>query len=294
MTRTDIHRPSAINPSEYDFVGFERLRIEGPGDCAAILAHREIIEAHIRRTGGRYSDHAHGGNCSVCGAMAIYTILWYHRPTNTYIRTGQDCAAKMDMGLDADEFNRFRSAVRDAHKAQAGKRKAAALLADHGLDRCWAIYDSRSWPGREEQTIGDIVGKLVHWGALSDKQWTFLATLLQRIDTRAEREAQRAAERASAADCPSGRVQVSGTILKTKVQDSDFSRFGVLKMLVKDDTGFLVWGTAPSVLGTDKLAKGARVVFRATVEPSKDDAKFGFFRRPTLVSAEAPVAEVVA
>jgi hypothetical protein len=90
-------------------------------------------------------------------------------------------------------------------------------------------------------------------------------------------------------------------------------------MLVKDDRGFKVWGSIPSCLqlfdievseeieadhverirnnGHDvkhvdgkwilttqqqrSLDKGDRVRFTATVTPSNDDAKFGFYKRPT-------------
>jgi hypothetical protein len=50
-------------------------------------------------------------------------------------------------------------------------------------------------------------------------------------------------------------------------------------MLVKDDRGFRVYGTVPGdIIG---VANGDRVRFDAAVEPSKDDPKFGFYKRPT-------------
>ena len=95
-------------------------------------------------------------------------------------------------------------------------------------------------------------------------------------------------------------------------------------MLVRSDDGYKVWGSVPSSLSwneieqTDELgddddieslkriheervterngkhyltwstqralAKGDRVTFRANVEPSNDDAKFGFYKRPTKAS----------
>src|SRR3954467_8647095 len=101
MKRTDTHRPSAIIPSEYTWVAQEVAPIFGLGDCHFILAERERIRAHMDRTGGTYAGHAHGGNCMVCGnANAIYTILFYHEPTNSYVRMGERCAMKCDMGID--------------------------------------------------------------------------------------------------------------------------------------------------------------------------------------------------
>jgi hypothetical protein len=49
-------------------------------------------------------------------------------------------------------------------------------------------------------------------------------------------------------------------------------------MLVQDDRGFKVWGSVPSNLYD---AKGRSVSFSAAIQPSEDDDKFGFFKRPT-------------
>ena len=91
--------------------------------------------------------------------------------------------------------------------------------------------------------------------------------------------AQRAAEQAeldAAERCPTGRVEITGEILAIKLQESYYG--DTLKMLVKDDRGFKVWGSIPSSL---HASRGARVTFMAAVEPSRDDDKFGFYKRPT-------------
>src|ERR1700678_2644037 len=124
--RTDIHRPSVIDPSDYAFVAFECIKIEAGdiGACFYQQAQREIIRNHMAHTGGTYSSHSHGGNCRVCGnANAIYTVLFYHEKTNTYVRMGDTCAQKTDMAFSNAEFNRFRTAINDAREAQAGKKK---------------------------------------------------------------------------------------------------------------------------------------------------------------------------
>jgi hypothetical protein len=66
---------------------------------------------------------------------------------------------------------------------------------------------------------------------------------------------------------------------------------GQWKMLVRDDSGFKVWGSIPSKmfdLATENGVephgnsfKGKRVSFTAALQPSEDDPKFGFFKRPT-------------
>jgi hypothetical protein len=298
--RTDIHRPSAIKPDEYEYVGFEYIpigRFSGDilGDCAFLQSERATIRHHMERTGGTYSKHQHGGNCHVCGAGAIYTVLFYHRPTNTYIRTGQDCAMKMEFAIGGN-FDLFHTSVRDALELKAGKRKAEAVLNQEGLSQAWTIYNNGSTVEqngytrimKEEATIIDIIGKLIYFGSLTPKQTDFLHKLLSRIDHRAEIEADRKAQHAAAANLPVplGRTTIEGTVLTTRIEEGMYGT--MTKMLVQHDTGWKVWGTVPSKL---IVSKGDRIRFDASVEVSPNDNKFGFFSRPTkaavLVQADS-------
>jgi hypothetical protein len=291
-TRTDIHRPSAINPADYTYVAIEYLNPEGDIRACHFLNHnREIIRQHMAETGGKWSNHQHGGNCHVCGAHAIYTVGFYHAATNTYIRTGMDCAEKMDMA-DAEMFRTHRAItaeVANAREYARGVKKAQAVLAEAGLMDAWKFYaepDSNvraAWKF-EEATIADIVGKLVKYGSVSEKQLAFVKRLVDAIPARAEKEAAKAAEKAAAADCPTGHIEVDGVVLSIKEQETAFGY--VTKMLVQHATGWKVWGTVPSNL---TINKGDRVAFTATVERSADDSKFGFYSRPT--KARATVVE---
>jgi len=279
MKRQDIHRPSAIIPEDYSFVAFDFIKIENLGDCYVLNGERARKAEHMARTGGKYSQHEHGGNCYVCGSVnAIYTCTFYHEKTNTYIRTGQDCAEKLDMSCG--DFNAFRAAVQDARAAQAGKKKAQVILEDESLGAAWAIYTAAILPNfDEERIVRDIVSKLVKYGNISDRASKYLGILLNKIENRAAVQAKREAEKAAAAPCPTGRIVISGLVLKTEVRDG---YYGVaLKMLVKHDTGWMVWGTAPRSLESSNIQRGDRVSFTATVEPSKNDSKFGFCKRPT-------------
>lgn len=133
------------------------------------------------------------------------------------------------------------------------------------------------------------------WGRLSENQEAAVRKILERAKDRvADWEAKKAEEFANSADCPQGRVQVTGTIISTKAFETSF---GIqCKMLVRDDSGFKVWGSVPSKLHepaeengqwiTGQEMKGKRVSFTAAVEPSKDDQKFGFFKRPTKAKLE--------
>ena len=107
----------------------------------------------------------------------------------------------------------------------------------------------------------------------------------------------------NAVDIPLGRQQVTGKIVSIKEELDTFSYHEsyTTKMLVEDDRGFRVYGTAPcnlteaahmewsKSLGEDDswvnhseawmdAMKGARVTFTATLEGKEKG--FGFFKRP--------------
>lgn len=276
-TRTDIHRPSAIIAADYEYVAQECFKVDG-NDFAFIQYNRALIAAHFAKTGGTYSQHEHGGNCMVCGSVnAIYTTLFYHAKSNSYVRLGADCTEKL-YGHDFGAA-KFRAQVKDAREHQAGKAKAQLILADNGLSAAWDI-NAGDGTRYEESTIKSIVGKLIQYGSISPKQVAFVASLLKKIDNRATIDAQRQEEKDAAAPCPTGRTTVSGLVLSTKTQESQFGL--TFKMLVKADSGYKVWSTVPA--GLAEAQKGDRVAFVVTLAPSQDDTKFGFGSRPKAVS----------
>jgi len=276
MKRTDIHRPSAIVPADYEFVACECVKMDAMGAPSFIMAYREVIRAHMASTGGTYSKHAHAGNCHICGAHCIYTVLFYHAGTNTYIRTGTECADKLDfMGADA-----FVKHAKDAMKQQAGKRKAQAILETAGLKACWDLYLTQDpGPGEknEEQTIRSITAGLVKYGKLSEKQVNFLRMLVTRMANREKMAEQRRIETMAAADLPVSvkRVTIRGKVVALKTAD-----WGGTQMLIQHATGWKVFGSVPAALSG--VQRGAEVQFDATIKPSGTDKKFGFFSRPSM------------
>jgi len=299
MKRTDIHRPSAINPDEYRFVCLGNVKVEELGDCYVVAAERRTLEADIARTKGTWADHDHGGTCHICGAYAVWTVIFHHGPSNTYIKTGNDCADKMEMSYG--DMNAFKKRVAAAESNRAGRGKAQLILTEKGLFGAWDVYLSNQqyavdraayfatgdWKDEgikfpalsyEEQTVGDIVGKLVTYGNMSEAQERFLHSLLKRLAERPAIEAQRAAEAAAAEPVPvtNERIRIEGEVLSVKVVESDWG--STTKVLVRTDAGWKVFGKKP-VQGD--LTRGERVSFMARVEPSKDDPKMGWFSRPT-------------
>jgi hypothetical protein len=301
--RTDIHRPSAIRPEDYVFIECHYIGCKDMDPFEAIANAEAIsrIRAHMEHTGGKYSGHLHGGTCHICGAFALYLAVFYHPATNRYIECGEECAEKMDMG-EPIAFQTLRRAIANARDAKAGKMKARVILEDSGLSRAWELYNATpealdaiqargTW---ELSTLRDIIGGLIRYGSLSEKQQAFVAKLVNTLDHRAEVMEQRQAEKDAAAPCPTGRHTVTGTVIKT---DAKEGRYGTTyKMAVKTDAGYVLWGTIPGNLllfdverqkGEETwtvqrtLKKGDTVRFTATIEPSVSDPKFGFYARPT-------------
>ena len=142
------------------------------------------------------------------------------------------------------------------------------------------------------------------WGKLSENQ---CEAVLKCIDGQAERQAKwdakQKSEHAAAESIENGKQQITGEILTVKTKDGFYGL--EIKMIVKDDRGFKVWGTVPRKLldaaydatidsaewdGKCHLQwlKGQRVSFSANLEASENDAKFGFYKRPTKVSLVEP------
>ena len=283
LQRTDIHRPSAINPEDYTYVC-----TLGDPELGAGRAEMEAFNAHRLSTGGRMSGHAHGGSCHVCGALAFYRVIWFHRPSNTYIATGYDCAEKLGGG-DSDVFKRLKDEVAQAKKAKAGKAKAQLILKEMGLERAWEVSQLDWSPhNRNRSTIQEMVAKLVKYGSLSEKQVAFLGKLVEQHDhweaNKESIEAERKAEKEAAEPIPFDNVRgtIKGKVLSIKEVDSDYGT--VKKILVVADEGWKVYGSAPTSLLQEGLERGCYVRFDAKVTVSRDDSKFGFFSRPTKAS----------
>jgi len=183
---------------------------------------------------------------------------------------------------------------------ERGRDAAIKRNARVGRQRKWLAEDaSRQELGTFVSCGGDgsdfsiaMRDALEEWGTLTEGQEAAMRKVMARAQ---KREAERAAEWEAAADCPQGRVQVTGTIISTDIRETSFG--DQWKMLVRDDSGFKVWGSIPSKLHepededgqwiTGKELKGKRVSFTAAIEPSEDDQKFGFFKRPTKAKIEA-------
>jgi hypothetical protein len=325
--RTDLHKPSAIVPSHYTFVAFDYYGTSERLDDY-MQDERAAFEAHQKDTGGTvYKSDTQRGTCDCCGASAQYVAKFYYAPANEYVTLGHICAAKMGIGDDT-AFKSFHKNIRAQLEFATGKKKAHKTLIDAGMTDVIDLYDATratlvGWDSEkqgdwwnhltwEQQVTDEMMGKLVKYGRLSEKQMALLAKLPTQHAEKAAKKAAWAAERAAklakAQPLPSvaTRVTLQGKVLTVKGQDGPYGF--VWKMLVEHADGWKVWGTVPgnimedvlrnsSAYG-DALAKEVReklvgkfVEFDAKIEASEDDSKFGFFSRPTKASV---LAEAVA
>lgn len=281
MARKDIHRPSAIVPADYDFVGFKYI---GPnwGAVMDLVGDRLAIHNHMERTGGKYAGHNHGGTCGVCGASAFYLGVFHHRASNRYINVGETCVDKMEFSDEG--FSLFRKNVRAVAENIAGKAKAQLTLAEMGLSAAYEIYSGAYSDKYEESTLRDMVANLVKYGNWSEKQEAFARTLLGKIENRDAIAAERAA-----ADAKSVHV---GTVGERRVFELECNwttsfetAFGTLHVHgFKDAAGNVVIYKGKAI-----ASRGEKVKLKATITEHGDrnSVKQTIINRPKLLEEAA-------
>lgn len=276
--RTDIHRPSAINPVDYAMVG-----------CFYQGGSNDMAEAYI-------GDHLHlddvlgdgwssligvpdgnyrtKGTCDHCGAHFAHGVIYRHGPTHELLTVGHICADKV-MLPGATALARQLELKRRAAEAAKTERENKAYRAQ------FATEHPKVMQAFAEMTYNDFVADVRRrfegsYPQLSERQ---VEALESAYDKHLERQAEKA-ERDSKPIVPvsAGQgVTIKGKIISTKWQASQYGE--TLKMLVEDDQGFRVFGSVPGSLMVEDLP-GRRVSFIANVTKSDRDETFGFFKRP--------------
>lgn len=307
--RTDIHSPKSFNPGDYQYVGtFDNWpepgaflnRAANPysmykTDFGPISA---MTMAHAEYLAGRKLLHEQGvnvnfertGGCDHCGVRIRYVCVHKHIPTGQYIAVGLDCATNRFTLDSRREFDVKRLRERAANERERRKSfgKANTFLEEHAPE----LVDWMLSPQAEDvHTIfADMARRLIRYGTLSTKQINFARVLLrehlerQQNNGKTLREIERETEKANAEDCPTGRVTLTGEIVKLDARENAYGVHHI--MIVRDDRGFCVWMTRPSILSSAE--KGDRVTVTATVKPSDKDPKFGFGKSPVVGQAKPP------
>lgn len=275
--RSDNHAPSTYNPAEYTFLQALQL-VPTTADIEAGLYQAVVKQAQcaiqLAEDAGFRGNFAEKRSCDHCGAYFNYGALYQHTDGEIIV-VGNVCAASA-FGPDADRDAQFKRAQKAAATRREHARNAAKVGAEHPgiietLQRCQSAH----------RILADMLGNARRWGKLSDKQVAFAWKLAS--------EAYRPKwqrEEAPKVPVTAGKRHIEGTVVSVKYVETMYG--GAMKMLVITDEGEKIWGTRPASLCESK--PGARVTFTATVEVSRDDECFGFFKRPSKARELAAAA----
>jgi hypothetical protein len=215
------------------------------------------------------------GKCEHCGTFHSHGAGFKNRKTGEVLAVGRNCA---------EEFFFFTSTA--ARKvAQAAKIKARKEAAVEARAAAHNFLDAN--PGLAEafetdhHIVADIKRQLLKKGHVSEKQVELVLKIAADVKRRAEEAANEPEPVAIPADLLEGRQRFEGVVLGSKWVANEWG--GSLKLLVRDDRGFKLWGSAPDMAVE---FRGLRVAFTARVAASDDDPTFGFYSRPTKWDVE--------
>ncbi|MEK0324668.1 MAG: hypothetical protein QQN63_03095 [Nitrosopumilus sp.] len=295
--RTDIHAPSFIDPSQYVYIapvywgGDEAMQDYVSSEWGHYMneeqeSHRDAAEnALFGDNQGLDPIHKRGTTqCAHCGAHFLWGAIYYSVATQTYIVVGWICdnnTMKAD-SRKALEMKRLRGKV-EAYKARLkSTAKALEWLADNA-----DLIPTFSPDSEPTNTVHQSMKQsLYKYGSLTPGQAKYAPAIIEQVAKRAEAKANE--PKAEPVPKAEGRMVMTGTILGFKVVDGYGYGESVIKMIVRDDRNFKVYGTLPSSIYDAE--KGQRVTFTAAVEVSNDDNTFGFFKRPTKATILEGVA----
>jgi hypothetical protein len=252
--------------------------------------NREMDKYFPARAQGQPSIH----KCTHCGNTQVrYIIAVRHIPTNQNVVFGDVCVERLGfVNYEAFKAAQIRAKAAQGNASLAVFRKREQFLADHP-DFAVIINNPTELSHPDHARNGfaiDIILKFNKYGKLSDAQFAAFIQSIARDHEYAARRAQEAAQ--PRGPVPTGRVIVEGELIKVKTYDPEVDGRSGTKMTLKLDNGSKVWMTMPIAYDLQTHPKGSRVKVRATITASRDDVSFGFGKRPTLISATAPVVPI--
>ena len=220
-------------------------------------------------------------DCGRCGGSG--SVSWGANVSGSRRRNGRiESVPQVCFTCNGAGF-KMRSQANIDRCARNAERKTAQFVAEVAAKAAADVAAWVTWTAEHQDVITfldtaragepgtflfDMKWQVQNRQALTENQVAAVRRLMERI----------AADAAVSAPVVEGRIEVTGEVISTKVQDSVYGT--TVKMLVRDDRGFKVWGTVPSALLGEGV-KGKRVAFSATVKVSDRDETFGFYQRPT-------------
>jgi hypothetical protein len=275
MARTDIHRPTALIPEDYDFRGVIDLQA-GDLDLYARSAASALRHQLFTVEGRNHASvHCHG-QCDHCGASIRYAAYMVHRPTGKIITVGETCldnrfersSAEFHALRKAAELDRAEQRIRKAREAFLAANPSMAVLVD--------------LPENAHHILHDLAGKLRRYGSLSERQVMLAHKLLRESEQRNQEQAREVAT-VPIPDAMIGKVTIEAVVIGTKWQDGQYgSQFKALLTVQVNGGQFKVWSTVPQAQRSGENLKGLKVRWTGTLTRSDRDPAFGILKRPTV------------
>jgi len=304
IKRTDIHRPSSpdFDPEAYSFIGVLDLNPFVFHDKHTDEYHvddhstSDIFENIVSAMGNGYnfaphvvskanltteillenisldSDNAdlyEMKNCGHCGSRIRFAGVLTHKDSREIIYAGEECLSNRFHELSKAEFQRLREQAKLNRDRMKKQEKIDQIIKDHPML-------GEDTTGLRNHFLSDIQDRLERTGKLSDKQITAFEKALPKAK---EWKAQRDIENANSKDAPTGRVEVTGNVVKIKVKKDEAFNSITKKMTLKTTDGWKLWVTVPESIWN--ATEGDTVSMSVDITPSKDDSKFAFGKRPT-------------
>lgn len=115
----------------------------------------------------------------------------------------------------------------------------------------------------------------------SEKQCAFAVNLVKAFTQAKENALRWHSEHEKLGDVEVGRYEIEGEVIKVSWKDTNYSYGGesTKKLTIKTPTGNVMYGTCPAAIFD--VERGQHIIMTATVEGSKDDPKFGLWKRPS-------------
>lgn len=271
----------SIPVSDLEVVAFAHVfKIEDPQSesiGSVTEVELEVLNPELR---GAAKFEQFNWRCDCCGHQLQYACEVVHKPTLTGYFVGRDCANTLQ-GLAYFNFSHLSVAAAARAKARQNVASWKTRNPQHRDIIEWALNDPKA-----HYIARDIAAKVARYRDISDKQIELVYKLRQQ---EAERDAAKVAEPQPTTPAPEGRVEVSGTVIGSKVVENDFGTSA--KLLVRLTCHNKVWVTKPS---GSSAQRGWTVSLRAKFERSRGDEHFAFGSRPHLLDEQPPVGEPVA
>jgi hypothetical protein len=206
--------------------------------------------------------------CDCCGHRLAYACEVVHKPTMRGYHIGRDCAASIQ-SLANRNFDHLSVALAHRAKARANVASWKNRHPEHREIIDWALNDPKA-----HYIARDIAGKVARYAEISDKQIELVYRLRQQ---QIDKDAAAAAEPKPTAPIEEGRREITGTVLGTKVVESEYGT--TVKLLVRLSCLNKVWMSRPAGFAG---GRGDSITCKVTIQRSNDDPHFGFGSRPKM------------